>query len=29
MEIHDIETAGEVDGNPVVFIQVAGTGSVE
>jgi hypothetical protein len=29
MEIHDIETEGEVDGNPVVFTQVAGTGSVE
>ena len=28
LEIHDIETAGEVDGNPAVFTQVAGTGSV-
>ena len=29
MEIHDIETEGEVDGNPVVFTQVSGTGRIE
>jgi hypothetical protein len=29
MEIHDIKTEGEIDGNPVIFTQVSGTGSVE